>query len=54
LPALRAALLARASGDVLEIGAGTGLNLPLYRFAPGAVRSLVGARARARVCVQNR
>lgn len=26
----RRSLLARASGDVLEIGAGTGLNLPLY------------------------
>jgi hypothetical protein len=51
LPALRAALLARASGDVMEIGAGTGLNLPLYRFAQssgGAVRSLVGALSFAR------
>jgi hypothetical protein len=44
LPALRAELLARARGDVLEIGAGTGLNLPLYRFGEGAVRSLTGAR----------
>lgn len=26
----RAALLARASGDVVELGAGTGLNLPFY------------------------
>ena len=43
LPELRAELLARARGDVLEIGAGTGLNLPLYRLADGAVRSLTGA-----------
>lgn len=37
LHALRERLLAGASGDVLEIGAGTGLNLPCY--GPG-VRSL--------------
>jgi ubiquinone/menaquinone biosynthesis C-methylase UbiE len=34
LRALRASLLAAASGDVLEIGGGTGANLPFYR--PGA------------------
>ena len=34
LRALRASLLATASGDVLEIGGGTGANLPCYR--PGA------------------
>ena len=34
---LRAGVLARASGDVLEIGAGTGLNLAHY---PGEVTSL--------------
>jgi ubiquinone/menaquinone biosynthesis C-methylase UbiE len=34
---LRGAVLAEAHGEVLEIGAGTGLNLDAY---PGAVRSL--------------
>ena len=34
LRALRESLLAAASGDVLEIGGGTGANLPFYR--PGA------------------
>jgi ubiquinone/menaquinone biosynthesis C-methylase UbiE len=34
----RRGLLARASGEVLEIGAGTGLNLPLY---PPAVTRVV-------------
>jgi len=37
-PELRRALLARASGDVLEVGVGTGLNLPLYERR--ALRSL--------------
>ncbi len=37
-PELRRALLARASGDVLEVGVGTGLNLPLYKRR--ALRSL--------------
>jgi len=35
---LRQGLLAEASGSVLEIGAGTGLNLPLYN---GNIESLV-------------
>jgi ubiquinone/menaquinone biosynthesis C-methylase UbiE len=39
LSADRAALLATASGDVLEVGSGTGLNL--VHYDPGAVRSLV-------------
>ena len=34
LRGLRESLLAAASGDVLEIGGGTGANLPFYR--PGA------------------
>ena len=37
-PALRAALLAQARGDVLETAVGTGLNLPLYN--PAALTSL--------------
>jgi hypothetical protein len=37
LAEIRATLLARASGDVLEVGAGTGLNLTHYA---GQVRSL--------------
>jgi ubiquinone/menaquinone biosynthesis C-methylase UbiE len=37
LAAMRAALLREASGDVLEVGAGTGLNLPHYG---DAVRTL--------------
>ena len=37
LRAWRTALLADVTGDVLEIGAGTGLSLPCY---PGAVRHL--------------
>lgn len=37
LTAIRARLLAEASGDVLEVGAGTGCNLAFYG---GAVRSL--------------
>lgn len=32
-PALRAALLAQARGDVLETAVGTGLNLPFYQAA---------------------
>ncbi len=39
LAELRPRALAFASGDVLEIGFGTGLNLPHY---PAGVRSLVG------------
>jgi ubiquinone/menaquinone biosynthesis C-methylase UbiE len=38
LRALRQSLLADATGDVLEIGAGTGTNLPLY---DGDIQSLV-------------
>jgi ubiquinone/menaquinone biosynthesis C-methylase UbiE len=38
LEQLRASLLAHAAGNTLEIGAGTGLNLPHY---PGEVDSLV-------------
>lgn len=40
LGAWRDALLADVAGDVLEVGAGTGANLPRY---PGTVRSLVVA-----------
>lgn len=29
---LRKKLIAEAEGNILEIGSGTGLNLPLYRF----------------------
>ncbi len=39
LPRLRAEALASASGRVLEIGFGTGANLPHY---PGGVRAVVG------------
>ena len=43
LPKLCSALLARASSNVLQISAGTGLNLPLYRLGLGAaVRTLTG------------
>ena len=42
LPALRRELLARARGDVLEIGVGTGINLGLYRFGVSEVTSLTG------------
>ncbi|KAL6757661.1 S-adenosyl-L-methionine-dependent methyltransferase [Haematococcus lacustris] len=37
---LRSWLLAKAQGDVLEISAGTGRNLPYYAFGSGRVRSL--------------
>lgn len=53
----RAQLLGGLNGDVLEIGAGTGLNLPAY---PDTLRSLtltepipqMGARLRTRVAAQ--
>ena len=37
LRALRESLLAAASGDVLEIGGGTGANLPFYRPEAGSL-----------------
>ena len=37
LSALRRSLLAAASGDVLEIGGGTGANLPFYRPEAGSL-----------------
>jgi ubiquinone/menaquinone biosynthesis C-methylase UbiE len=37
LRALRESLLAGASGDVLEIGGGTGANLPFYRPEAGSL-----------------
>ena len=37
LRALRRSLLAAASGDVLEIGGGTGANLPFYRPEAGSL-----------------
>jgi Methylase involved in ubiquinone/menaquinone biosynthesis len=37
LGALRQRLLAQASGDVLEIGGGTGANLPFYRPEAGSL-----------------
>jgi len=37
LGALRRSLLAAASGDVLEIGGGTGANLPFYRPEAGSL-----------------
>lgn len=40
---LRRSAVARARGDVLEVGVGTGLNLPLYDWA--GVRSLVALDA---------
>ena len=42
LEELRAKLLANARGDVLEVGVGTGLNLPLYN--PSQVSSPNGVR----------
>lgn len=41
-PDLRADLLARARGDVLESGIGTGLNIPLYPRDPGQIQRLTG------------
>jgi len=41
LPRLRSALLSRASGDVLELCAGTGLNLGAYRWPAVASLSAV-------------
>jgi hypothetical protein len=37
LGALRQSLLAAADGDVLEIGGGTGANLPFYRPEAGSL-----------------
>jgi ubiquinone/menaquinone biosynthesis C-methylase UbiE len=37
LRALRESLLAEAGGDVLEIGGGTGANLPFYRPEAGSL-----------------
>lgn len=39
-PDLRAALLRQASGQVLEVGVGTGLNLPLYAWTDGNIDTL--------------
>ena len=52
LPGLRRALLRRAHGDVLEVGVGTGLNLPLYDRA--ALASLVGLDLSAGMLAQAR
>ena len=54
MAALRSESLAQASGEILEIGFGTGLNLPHY---PGSVRRIttvdpnpgMGSRARLRI-----
>lgn len=45
LPELRRSLIGRATGDVLEIGIGTGINLPLYRFSPSGAATLTGKSA---------
>ena len=48
LRAMRSDLLAGARGEVLEIGAGTGLNFALYPAAVTLVRALEPDRAMAR------
>ena len=48
---LRRDALGRASGAVLELGVGTGLNLPLYR-AGGGIRSLDGVDVSAGMLTQ--
>ena len=47
IPSLRARVLARAAGDVLEVAVGTGVNLPQYQYHEdgGFVNSVVGVDA---------
>ncbi len=42
LAGLRREGVSLAAGRTLEVGVGTGLNLPLYNFGPGGVSSLTG------------